>query len=205
MVLALAFVIPLAASATPPPWVIRTGVYENWLIGYNAATDTVTGHFSSGAGSTKDSTCEFYFVGDLVSVRGQIKAFVPDKPKSTYSGRLYTPFPMPTTVEFEEDVCPGMTTPSNLAMTRFYQWKEVRVAKSPNTRLFESPDPNSLSHRKLGSGDAVGVVESIKGWLKVDYLNSQGGASGWAHEENFYPVHAQQNTASKIADKATEK
>lgn len=204
MVALMVVVIPMQSSATPS--VISTGIYGNWLIGYNPAAHTVTGYFSSGDGSAKDSTCEFYFVGDLVSVRGQIKAFVPDRPESTHSGLLTTHLPGSITIEFEHDLCRGMAKAIDLSITRFYRWKEVRVTKSPNTQLFDAPDSRNALHRKLGLGDAVGVKESDRGWLRVDNLTSQGGASGWAHEDDFYPVQNQQKTSGgNVANRSGKK
>ena len=192
----VALLVPIQLSATQSA--ISTGVYGDWLIGYDSATHTVTGYLGSRSASSKDLACAFYFVGNLSKSPARIRVFDPAKPEATQDGTLTTHLPGAITIELKLGPRPCATMPQaiDLSITRSYQWKEVRVTKTPDAPLFDLPDSNSASHRKLGTGDAVGVEESAPGWLKVGYVTKAGGASGWAREENFCPVQNQHKGAA---------
>ena len=86
-----ALACPGDGHATPSP--ISTGKYKNLLIGYDAATNVVTGYYSEESKAANVRPCRFYFYGTLEKSVAHIVAFLPDRPEATIEGYVGTFLP----------------------------------------------------------------------------------------------------------------
>ena len=174
---------------------ISRGRYENLLIGYDAATHILTGYYSDVHGAAGAPTCRFYFYGALETPLAHLTAFAPEQADVMIQGSIKTFLPGHIAIGLDtvpascsqQTAFGGSTT--HFDVTRAAQWREVRMVKSTTALIYSAPDRTAPTlSSALTQGDAVGITESSKGWLKLTNAAGETPVSGWVRETDLYSV-----------------
>jgi hypothetical protein len=174
---------------------IASGTYDYGLmIGFNPATQVVTGFFSDETGGG-NFTCTFYIKGTLSASETQIATYFPDSPvEDLIKGQLLQDGQSDIRIRLpsEHGGCWNVehfaddTQPANFTLSMAHPWVSVAVVKSAKTYFYDTP--TSATHRKgyVVKGDAVGVRAIQPGWLQVDFPEGEKPVSGWIKQSDIY-------------------
>lgn len=195
------FLLSMLVLAAPPPahaQDIASGVYDELLIGYDPATQVVSGYYSSETGGGQYS-CIFYLSGKLSGASAPISTYYPeDRLDEVIKGKLVVETHRKLQVRLPEEHggCWNVMhfadaeQPAEFELASAYPWTSIAVVKSKRAYFFA--DPASAAHRKayVVEGDGVGVRAKKPGWLNVDYVDPDGKAvSGWIKQSDVYSTN----------------
>lgn len=176
---------------------IVSGSYDGMLIGFDKATQVVTGYFSEETGEGKFS-CIFYLRGKLQGTEAPISTYFPDTPtEDLIKGKLVlgTHGQFEVRLPSEHGGCWNVehfadeSQPAGFTLDTAYPWISVAVVKRDKAYFFDTP--TSGTHRKgyVVKGDGVGVRAVQPGWLQVDFVGRDKPVSGWIRQSDVYPAH----------------
>ena len=196
LILALVVLLaPVAASAAGPP--IASGAYEDsLLVGYDPASNVVTGYFSMEMGLQPKFSCIFYLEGKLKGSAAAIRTYYPDTPtEDEITGALTLDGPgrLQIALPSEHGGCWNVWhfadkgDPANFLLETAHPWTSVAVVKSAKAYFYDTPGGGAHRRAYVVNGDGVGVRTSQSGWLQVDYVGGAKPISGWLRRSDVYP------------------
>jgi hypothetical protein len=182
--------VNVAMAITP-----QAGVYEytGLVLGYDSATQELTGHFQSFTGRNQDFSCIFYFQGKVESDVVKIESWFPETPTEKISGTLTFSSPSKFVMKLTEDHggCWNVmhfaddSQPAKFKLQTDYPWKKIRVIKSKKAFFHDAAEVSKKRKTYVVQGDGVGVKESKSGWLNVDFVGKKT-ISGWIQESDVF-------------------
>lgn len=176
---------------------IVSGSYDDgMLIGFDQATQVVTGYFREETGEGQFS-CIFYLMGKSRGSETTISTYFPETPtQDLIKGQLTPgkPGQFQVRLSSEHGGCWNVQhfadkdQPAQFTLNAAYPWRSVAVVKRDKAYFFDTP--TSSTHRKgyLVKGDGVGVRAVQPGWLQVDFIGGGKPVSGWIRQADVYPT-----------------
>ncbi len=172
------------------------GVYGEMLVGFDPASQAVSGYFYSQTGQGQYS-CIFYLRGRLRGAEAEIATYFPESPRDDLiKGRLVLAARGQFRVRLasEHGGCWNVRhfadegQPAEFRLDAAHPWVSVAVVKADRAYFFDAPA--SPVHRKahVVKGDGVGVRAFRPGWLQVDFVSGDRPVSGWIRESDVYPA-----------------
>jgi hypothetical protein len=196
LILALVMIVaPAVASAAKPP--VASGAYvDSLLVGYDPATDVVTGFFSMQQGDPPMFSCIFYLRGKLKGSSASIRTYYPQTPaEDEITGVLTLDGPGRLQIQLpsEHGGCWNVwhfadkADPANFKLETGRPWTAVAVVKSAKAYFYDAPGADAHRGAYVVKDDGVGVRTSRPDWLQVDYVGGAKTISGWLKRSDVYP------------------
>jgi hypothetical protein len=169
---------------------------DGMLIGFDPATQRVSGYVSSQTGEGRFS-CIFALTGRPRGSSAAISTAFPETPKADrIDGQLLlrTPQSFRVRLPTEHGGCWNVehfaddSQPAEFSLQAPHPWISIAVVRRDKAYLFDSPA--SATHRKayVVKGDGVGVRAVRPGWLQVDFAGGGRLVSGWVCQGDVYPT-----------------
>lgn len=186
------FVISTTCCAHEPSS-LKSGVYEGLSLAISKE-GLVTGYFNEKQGEVVEKGCSFYLQGTYAA--GQVNFIswrtskLPGSLKVQSDGVVLQIPQGRTHPGCMSVLLPQIDQGLSLDLTSSASWEELRVVASEKASFYKEPDETKKMKAYLVKGNVVGVVDTKKGWLSVEYLTEKGKVSGWMPESNLARLEA---------------